>query len=77
MSSAFSTYRKIFQILLTETEIRIKIKDVLGKTIKTNIGSPQGDSASAILFILYLALRNIKLMSIRMIYPWKSRTQMI
>ena len=30
---------------------------MFGKTTKTNIGSPQGDSASAILFILYLALR--------------------
>ena len=48
---------KMFQILLTDTEIRIKIKNMFGKTIKTNIGSPQGDSASAILFILYLALR--------------------
>ena len=48
---------RMFQILLTDTEIRIKIKNNLGKTIKTNIGSPQGDSASAILFILYLANR--------------------
>ena len=48
---------KMFQILLTDTEIRIKIKNMFGKIIKTNIGSPQGDSASAILFILYLALR--------------------
>ena len=48
---------KILHTLLTETEIKVKIKNMFGRTIKTNVGSPQGDSASAILFILYLASR--------------------
>ena len=47
----------MFRILFTDTEIKIKIKSMFGRTIKTNVGSPQGDSASAILFILYLASR--------------------
>ena len=47
----------MFRILFTDTEIKIKIKSMFGRTIKTNVGSPQGDLASVILFILYLSSR--------------------
>lgn len=46
----------MFYILLKDVEIKVKVESTIGKTIITNIGSPQGDSASAFLFIYYLAI---------------------
>ena len=34
----------------------VKLNNEFGKEFITNIGSPQGDSASAIFFIVYLAI---------------------
>ena len=45
----------IFYLLLKDVEIQVKIDKHYGETISTNIGAPQGDCASAILFTLYLA----------------------
>ena len=41
--------------LLKDVTIQIKNDNVLGQTFTTNIGIPQGDSASAFFFITYLA----------------------
>ena len=41
--------------------IKIEIDNMLGRTMKTNIGSSQEDSASSIVFILYSASRKRKL----------------
>ena len=46
----------MFSILLKDGEIQISVDKNLGNPIITNIGSPQGDSASAFLFTFYLAL---------------------
>ena len=46
----------MFYILLKDVEIEVKVESETGKSFITNIGSPQGDSASAFLFIYYLAL---------------------
>ena len=45
----------MFYLLLKDVEIQVRVNSETGETIKTNIGSPQGDCASAILFTFYLA----------------------
>ena len=44
-------------LLLENVELRVKLENQLGSAFKTNIGSPQGDGASALFFIEYLAER--------------------
>ena len=45
----------IFYLLLKDVKVQVKIDKSYGEPITTNIGAPQGDCASAILFTLYLA----------------------
>ena len=42
-------------ILLKDVEYQVRCGNSLGNTIKTNIGTPQGDCLSAVLFTFYLA----------------------
>jgi len=46
----------LIKLLLENVQLAVKIKNEIGKLFKTNIGSPQGDAASALFFILYLAV---------------------
>ena len=46
----------IFYLLLEDVEIQVRVEKTAGKSFITNMGSPQGDSASAFLFIFYLAI---------------------
>ena len=45
----------MFSILLKDVQITVKVNKTTGEPFKTNVCSPQGDSASAFLFIYYLA----------------------
>ena len=45
----------LIYLLLKDIKLIVKLNNEFGKEFITNIGSPQGDSASAIFFILYLA----------------------
>ena len=53
---------RILQILLSKTNLEIKVKGAESKPFVTNIGSPQGDSLSGSLFTMYLenALREVR-----------------
>ena len=46
----------LIKILLKDVEYRVRLEGKIGESFLTNIGSPQGDGASAILFIIYLAI---------------------
>ena len=61
----------MFYILLKDVEIEVKVNNINGAPFITNVGSPQGDSASAFLFIYYLAitLRNMNHMTVPTITP--------
>ena len=45
----------MFYLLLKDVQIQVQIDKHTGENITTNIGAPQGDCASAILFTFYLA----------------------
>ena len=45
---------RILQYLLSETELIVRINGNIGKSFKTKTGTPQGDSLSPVLFIVYL-----------------------
>jgi len=44
---------QIIKVLLRDTTLTIKMKDVIATPFDTNIGSPQGDSLSGDLFNVY------------------------
>ena len=46
----------MIKILLEDVELQVKNDKTLGQIFKTNIGSPQGDSLSALFFIMYMAM---------------------
>ena len=45
----------MFYLLLKDVNIQVRVNKETGQQFKTNIGAPQGDCASAILFTYYLA----------------------
>ena len=45
----------LVSLLLENVELCVYLENLLGSAFKTNIGSPKGDGASALLFIKYLA----------------------
>jgi hypothetical protein len=53
---------RMIAALLDHTTLQAKIKNVLSDPIETNIGAPQGDSLSPVLFVIYLelAMRQIR-----------------
>ena len=71
MSRAFDTIRRdnvndselrIIRMLLADTTLEPRLKRGKGSTFATTIGTPQGDSMSPVLFVIYLeaALRNLR-----------------
>ena len=46
----------LIKMLLKDVEYRVRLEGKIGESFLTNIGSPQGDGASALLFIIYLAI---------------------
>lgn len=53
---------RIVQKLITNTSIKVSINNQTSRSFITNIGAPQGDSLSPVLFTIYLesALREIR-----------------
>ena len=53
---------RLCQSLLADTNLRVKLNEVLSDPFMTTIGTPQGDGLSPILFAIYLesALRHIR-----------------
>ena len=56
----------LIHLLLDDVQISVKLENETGKLFKSLIGSPQGDAASALFFIIYLAvtLKNVPKKSI-------------
>ena len=46
----------VIALLLKDVEIAVLLNNNIGNKVLTNIGSPQGDSASSIFFSIYLAV---------------------
>ena len=57
-----SDEERMIQLLLANTTLAVRIGEQTGKPFETNIGTPQGDSLSPVLFICYLeaALRDTR-----------------
>ena len=53
---------RMCQVLLAETKLQVRIKDILSEAFLTTIGTPQGDALSPVLFAVYLerALRDLR-----------------
>ena len=45
----------LLMIILKDVQLQVRVRQEVGRKIKTNIGVPQGGSPSLILFTLYLA----------------------
>ena len=45
----------LIHLLLDNVQIAVKLENQIGNTFESKIGSPQGDAASALFFIIYLA----------------------
>ena len=54
--------QRILSVLLVKTTLEVKVENAQATTFESNIGSPQGDSISGLLFTLYFnrALQQIK-----------------
>ena len=50
------------QALLAETNLQVRLRDVLASAFETTLGTPQGDALSPVLFAIYLerALRDVR-----------------
>ncbi len=46
----------LIHLLLDNVQIAVKLENEIGELFKSLIGSPQGDAASALFFIIYLAV---------------------
>ena len=46
----------LIHLLLNDVQLAVKLEDKIGKLFESRIGSPQGDAASALFFIIYLAV---------------------
>ena len=46
----------LIKILLKDVEYKVRLEGKIGESFMTNIGSPQGDGASVLLFIIYSAI---------------------
>ena len=53
---------RLIRMLLAETTLQPRLKHGMGSTFATTIGTPQGDSLSPVLFVIYLdaALRDLR-----------------
>jgi len=46
--------RRLIAFLLSKTTLKVKIGNSIGEMFETSIGTPQGDTLSPILFLIYL-----------------------
>ena len=46
----------LIHLLLGNVKIAVKFENIIGTIFKSRIGSPQGDDASVLFFIIYLAV---------------------
>ena len=46
----------LIHLLLNDVQLAVKLNDKIGKIFESRIGSPHGDAASALFFIIYRAV---------------------
>ena len=46
----------LIHLLLNDVQLAVKLEDKIGKLFESRIGSPQGNAASALFYIIYLAV---------------------